>query len=559
MNKNKKVIIYFGIAALAVFLIIFIGISLTSNVGTTSEGNSAEAKLEKIVKKITVKEKEPVKGQISLVQTEIADLLPDISKFPVTVENTTDTYVEIFGAPEQTGTGNDGWLNEVAAEFNKSQINIDGNTASVKIRYIASGTGTDYIISRAYTPDAFTFSNRNWAEIIKFNNIGIDLISDSMVDNVAGIVIENRKNAQLLAKYGEINVKTVTEAVAAGELAMAYTDPFTSSTGLNFLLTALKSFDEANPLSLTAEEGFLKFQSNLYFSVAQTTMQLKNAAANGSIEGLVMEYQTYNKDANIKAQYTFTPFGIKHDGAMYAMAGISETKRKILDKFVEFSKQEKYQKLAGEYGFNQLEYVPEAELLDGETIARAQTLWKEKKNADKSICAVFVADVSGSMDGEPINKLKESLIKGQEVIGQEHYIGLVSYGSTVDINLPIAQFDLNQRSLFVGTVESLQVAGKTATMDGIAVAMSMIQKQLSENPDMKPIIFLLSDGDSNTGHSLNSIRSLIEEFSIPIYTIGYNANIDALKEISNINEADSINADTDDVVYKIRNLFNAQM
>ncbi|NTV79759.1 MAG: glycoside hydrolase family 92 protein, partial [Clostridiales bacterium] len=46
---------------------------------------------------------------------------------------------------------------------------------------------------------------------------------------------------------------------------------------------------------------------------------------------------------------------------------------------------------------------------------------------------------------------------------------------------------------------------------------------------------------------------------IPVYTIGYNANIKAMESLSNINEAASINADSEDVVYKLMNLFNAEM
>ena len=71
------------------------------------------------------------------------------------------------------------------------------------------------------------------------------------------------------------------------------------------------------------------------------------------------------------------------------------------------------------------------------------------------------------------------------------------------------------------------------------------------------MLFVLSDGQSNG--SLNSVRSYIENLKTPIYTIGYNANIKALEEISSINEAASINADTDDIVYALKNLFNAQM
>jgi Ca-activated chloride channel family protein len=111
----------------------------------------------------------------------------------------------------------------------------------------------------------------------------------------------------------------------------------------------------------------------------------------------------------------------------------------------------------------------------------------------------------------------------------------------------------------VGAVGGLQAGGATSTFDGIAVAMKMLEEQLALDPKLKPKIFVLSDGETNRGHSLNDIRKLVEESGIPIYTIGYNADINALEEISLVNEAASINADTEDVVYKLANLFNAEL
>jgi Ca-activated chloride channel family protein len=61
------------------------------------------------------------------------------------------------------------------------------------------------------------------------------------------------------------------------------------------------------------------------------------------------------------------------------------------------------------------------------------------------------------------------------------------------------------------------------------------------------------------GYGLGEIQDVIKGLRIPIYTIGYNANIAALQKISSINEAASIDASTDDVVYQLRNLFNASM
>jgi Ca-activated chloride channel family protein len=129
----------------------------------------------------------------------------------------------------------------------------------------------------------------------------------------------------------------------------------------------------------------------------------------------------------------------------------------------------------------------------------------------------------------------------------------------VTINVPIAKFDLNQQALFKGAIEYLQPGGGTATYDAIIVAADMVEKAIKEIPDSKPMIFVLSDGETNVGYGLAEIQEVIKGLRIPIYTIGYNANIAALQKISSINEAASIDASTDDVVYQLRNLFNASM
>ena len=308
-------------------------------------------------------------------------------------------------------------------------------------------------------------------------------------------------------------------------------------------------------MSDKAKGGFESFQANIPV-VAYTTLQMRESAKSGALDGFVLEYQTYLNTPDIR-YYEFTPFGFRHDSPMYAIGELPEEKRKILDEFVEFSQQEKYQNLATEYGFNGFnEYQSETGPVSGDVIIHAQKLWKEKK---KPICAVFVADVSGSMMGDPLNNLKDSLLKGQYYIGEDNMIGLVSYSNDVNIDLPIARFDLNQRASFVGAVNDLQACGSTATFDAIAVAMKMIEDQRDADPDLRPVIFVLSDGETNNGHSLDDIRNIVEDLGIPIYTIGYNADLPALQAISSINEAASINAETDDVVYKLGNLFNAEM
>ena len=155
--------------------------------------------------------------------------------------------------------------------------------------------------------------------------------------------------------------------------------------------------------------------------------------------------------------------------------------------------------------------------------------------------------------------LRQSLINGMKYIGKDNYVGLVSYSDDVTVNVPVGKFDLNHQSAFKGGVESLETGGGTATFDGIIVGIHLLQEAMAEYPEAKPMLFVLSDGQSNRGYDLSDIREPLDALNIPVYTIGYNADIVALPQISAINEAASINADTDDVVYKIKNLFNANL
>ncbi|ANY75225.1 substrate-binding and vWA domain-containing protein [Paenibacillus ihbetae] len=562
MSGRGKVIGFLAAIVVVVFAVVYFGISATSNLGSGAQPltpEEAAKKLDKLYSKIKVKTPEPIKGQIDLNPVDVAESLPDIDKFPVSVKSTTPHFVEIFSSPEKAGSGVDGWLNEVATDFNKAKVTVNGKPVSVMIRSINSGTAADYIKSGKYVPDAFTPSNELWMEMIKSGGIKTERISKSLNGNVPGIVIDKGKYDELKSKYGEVNIKTVTEAIAASELSMGYTDPFASSTGLNFLVAALSAIDSKNLLSDKAVEGFEKFQANVPF-LALTTLQMREAAESGRLDAFVLEYQTFFNEAELRSAYEFVPFGVRHDSPLYALGDTPALKKQILKKFADFAAQDKYQKSASKYGFNQLaDYKPEAKVVDGGTISRAQKLWKDKKNGGASITAVFVTDVSGSMSGEPINRLRQSLIQGQKYLGSQNSIGLVSYSDDVTINLPIGKYDTNQQSLFVGAAENLVPEGNTATFDGIVVAMKLLQDEIAANPNTKPVIFVLSDGDTNRGSKLKDVQGLIEAFKIPIYTIGYNADIEALQKISSINEAASINADTDDVVYKIGQLLNVQM
>lgn len=549
------------VIAIIVFVIIYGGISITKNLGKSQQNVTTESAintLNRLYNEITVNKIDARKGQVNINTVSIEESLPDISKYPPQVEYSTESYIEIFSSIEKTGTGKDGWLIDTAKAFNDANIQVNGKTVSVRIRGIASGMGTDYIVSKKYLPDVYTPSNGLWGEILKSKGVKITLAENRLIGNVAGVVISKKKNDELIKKYGSINLKVITEAVSNNEIVMGYTNPFASSAGLNFLVSTLSSFDDKNLLSDKAVNGFEKFQTNIPF-VAYTTVQMRDSAQSGVLDGFILEYNQY-VNTELESDYVFTPFGVRHDGPVFEIGDLSAEKKEILKKFIEFAKSDKYQQIGTDYGFNGYnDYKPEIGNINGDIISQAQKLYKNKKNANNDVIAVFVADVSGSMEGAPLNNLKKSLLSGSQYISKDNSIGLVTFSSDVNINLPIAKFDINQRSLFTGAVEDMTVGGNTAMFDGIIVATKMLMDEKAKNPSAKLMLFVLSDGKTNSGHSLNDVEGVLRALKIPIYTIGYNADLKELQIVSSINEAASINADTDDVVYKLGSLFNAEM
>jgi Ca-activated chloride channel family protein len=219
-SENAKKGIILVLVILLVFGIVFGIMSLTKDLGKTQEvitQEDADQKLAKLYSNITVETKKPIKSSVDLTETDLKDELPSIEKYPLSVKNTTETYIEIFSSPEKAGEGKDGWLNEVATNFNKEKFVIDGKKVSVSVRCLASGLATDYITSGKYTPDAFTPSNTFWGEMVSANNIKIEMIEPKLAGNVAGIVVSNEKYDELISKYGSINMKTITTVTESGD------------------------------------------------------------------------------------------------------------------------------------------------------------------------------------------------------------------------------------------------------------------------------------------------------------------------------------------------------
>ncbi len=550
MKNNNNKGLFIGIVIVAVFVFItIVGVVVKNVEDIATHGKS----LDELYKGVKVEEAVPVKGQISFDNASLYDELPEINKYPLAVEGNGNINIEVFTSGEKAGKDYESWLIDVGNNFNKSNIKTaDGRTVQVSVRSVASGLGGDYIISGKYVPDLWTPSNELFGEYAISQGANISLYNERLVGNTAGILISKDKNYKTL--------REVADAVAAGEINIGYTNPQSSATGMNLLMSLLYEYGKDDLFGDAAVEGFNNFQKNVPY-VAYTTMQMRDSASNGSLDGMCMEYQTYTNERSLNSVYNFIPFGIRHDNPLYVSDTALKSKSEAIKLFNDFCMNSDSQNLATKYGFNNNEDYKTDLKFTGSEVFKGLEIYKKNKDTGKDIIAVFVADCSGSMDGDPILQLKESLSNGMNYINENNLVGLISYNSKVTIEVPIAKFDLNQKSYFQGAINMMTAGGTTSTYEAVVVALDMIRQAKVDNPNAKPLIFVLSDGQANGNYELNTIKGALETEGVPVYTIGYTSSADmkALQALSSINEAASVNADSEDIVYKIKSLFNSNL
>ena len=548
-----------GILTSAICLLLAASLVLSACTFSLSDDNlteeQAREKLAALASIVRVTHSDPQPDN-SWVGTEgTINELPDIAtKYPLSVRGSGRIDVEIFSSTEKATKDGSGWLDIQAKKFNNA-------SRSVSIRPIASGSAVGYITSGTYLPGAYTPSNVLWAEMLRARGVSIEVVTDSLTTNTAGILMKPETHKAFTEKYGAVTIEKVVEAIMAGDLIVAHTDPNVSSTGLNIMTQQLRAFDPENPFSEMSRERMRTF-SAMIPPVSPTTAEMVKVASSGLADAIISEYQSWKSDPALK-DWVFTPVGVRHDSPLYAISSeVTPEQAAVLREFAEFCSSPAAQAEATSLGFNPTDgYVGVPNKFSGTELFKALEFWKQNKDGGRVVISVFVADRSGSMEGEPLAQLKASLLNGSHYINEEYYVGLVSYASDVTIDVPIDRFNAAQHSLFYGAVRSLQARGNTATNDALVVAMDMLvkkQEELGVN-DAKLRVFLLSDGRQNEGFSLNQVRGVISGLNIPIYTIGYNAEVDTLQELSSMNEAYFTAAETGDVIMKIKELFTAQL
>lgn len=503
------------------------------------------------------------RANIQLTRTNLLAMLPDLAEYPLAIDaqdSANTEAAEIFASSDKAGTGVDGIYLELAEKFNQQRRTLsNGKQAAIAVRKMDSGLGAQFIMTGQYVPDGYSPSNAVWANLANANGAKLTTIADVTAPSVAGIIVKKAKFDQITTD-SKLDIAKLLTNVSNGSFAMGYTNPYQSATGLNFLLTILDAFakgDQTQMLSPDVASAFEAFQLGIPF-VAQNTLQMRDAAmGSGVLDGFVSSDQTWSGMTGME-EYQFVPFGARQDNPLYATSAADPSEQEVLKLFAHFIDTQK--PILEKYHFGKdLTYKSAYQIPDGGVIAQAQKLWKQKKSGGKPIAAVFVTDISGSMEGERIKNLKKALIESSDLISANNAIGLVSYSDMVNVDLPINPFNVQQKSLFNGAVEQLSVGGKTATYSATLVAANLLNEFKKTHPDYKTVIFVLSDGETNMGIDFQQTKALLEVQGTPIHTIAYELSSAELKEMASLAEGAYTESSTGSASFRIGNLLNSEM
>lgn len=494
------------------------------------------------------------------VDTTAAEL-PSIDKYPLSVKGNGEINVEVFSSTEKSSTKANRWLDVMAQKFNDSGVKVNGKSVSISVRPIASGLALDYITSKKYIPTAYSPANELWGEMIKSSGLKTQTVEKRLVGNTAGILMKQATYDAFTQKYGAVTMENVVKAAQAGDLKLGHTDPNQSSTGLNILTQELLTFDSANPLSPTAVEGFKKFQDTVP-PTSPTTDEMSKVAAKGILDAMIMESQAYLSTDALKTGWVFTPAGVRHDSPLYALDNVSADQMEALRQFASLCLSADGQQVGASLKFNQDdEYAGVANKYSGTQLFGALDLWKQNKDAGRPVVSVFVVDRSGSMAGDKLARVKEALRNAAGYINTGNYVGLVSYSDANDItvDLPIGQFTDKQRSLFAGAVNDLRANGGTATNSALYAGLKLMLDKQASVSNAKLRILVMSDGQQNAGLSLGQTLGVVAGLQVPVYGVGFEADLTDLTKLAEPNEGYTINADSEDVSTKLKALLRKEL
>ena len=174
-------------------------------------------------------------------------------------------------------------------------------------------------------------------------------------------------------------------------------------------------------------------------------------------------------------------------------------------------------------------------------ISSPQPSEEEKKcNAD----LICVIDISGSMDGEKIDLVKESLKILVEMMDKNDRLSLILFDNNASILFNLDYMNDNTKKDILKKIESIDARGGTNILSGLEKAVEILKKEKDKTKENRvSSIILLSDGCDNYSNDIELAESLKKltkglnlSFTLNTFGYGYDHDPKIMNKLANIRD-----------------------
>ncbi|MEY3297186.1 MAG: hypothetical protein RLZZ597_446 [Cyanobacteriota bacterium] len=512
---------------------------------------------------------------------QIAEPMPLVTDFPLygaQPSSGNTVYVEIFSSSEKANVNrqNERWLVEVAEAFNQRQETLpSGEVIQVGVRQVPSGTAARMLGAEAAQPQGYSPSNDLWVSMIQSEGVPVTPVAARLVPNTAGWVLPKTVYDQL-AENGTVSFDRLLAAIASEQVAVAYPNPYASSTALNLLYTLYwrAAGHQQSGGQLTVAElqtpqvnsVFDQFQSQVLITTATTLdMQELFLRDQSKLQAFPLEYQNYLALRQVPGfeNTEFVPFGIPHNNPLVGFEWNTPQQQAALERFSAFALSPEMQALAAQQGFVETDYLKAGAFPPtpaGDVLLAAQSNWKLRKDGGRTVYMALVIDTSGSMEGERMQAVQDGLRIAAGQINPGNYVSIVTFDDGPIRRLPLAPFDQQQHQRFLATVDTLRADGATAMYDGVMVGLADLMGKQAADPTGRFYLLLLTDGDVNRGFKFDAVRDIMAYSDVRFYPIAYGeVSQDELQAIASLRESTVQQGSPDNVQSLFKDLFQVNL
>ncbi len=466
-----------------------------------------------------------------------------------------------------TNTSLEGWLTEATAQFNETRVETsEGKPVYVNLTASDSGEAVGDITGGGVSPALWIPAEEVWTQVLADqgnSNYTRDCVSISSSPLVIALW---RPVAESLGwpglPLGWLDIGSLAADPAAwsyysgggyGEsLRLGHTHPGLSDSGSSTLVSLVQSA-ESKTTPVTAEDieqpivqaSVSAFEAAVsWFSSGTAALGQTMAERGPQFLGAGVMYESdvvANGGADIVPIYPLEgTFLATHPACLDSAA--NDESREAASIFRDFLLSQESQELAMAHGLRPVNDsvvigapLDEAHGVDinepqiiftqpsVETIYAVQDLWQ---SARKDVNLVMLLDVSGSMEGQKIDNMRQAAVQFVDQMGDDDFITIIAFSHELPIIVDNQQVG-PAREEIIDAINRLDASGDTALYDAIGIGSILLEE--TSSPETTNALVVLTDGQDTYSYRFDFNQELIDMAAAndtTVFTIAYGDDAD---------------------------------